>query len=107
MGPSIFFLPWPFTQFYLHPRGICRITCRLKDPNRSPQLRPRSLAITKIGTRKSGGEQNERSRFRNFSNRRVAAITAFALLSAGGHDRSSALFRFLRSTAGQRRSKQH
>jgi hypothetical protein len=20
MGSSIFFLPWPFTQFYLHPR---------------------------------------------------------------------------------------
>jgi hypothetical protein len=22
MGPPIFFCPWPFTQFYLHPRAM-------------------------------------------------------------------------------------
>src|SRR3974390_846941 len=25
MGSSIFFLPWPFTQFYLHPLASCSI----------------------------------------------------------------------------------
>jgi len=23
MGSPIFFLPWPFTQFYLHPLIVC------------------------------------------------------------------------------------
>src|SRR5215469_2448839 len=87
-------------------RFLCRITYRLNDPNRLPQLRVSSVAIAQIGTRKSGGEQNERSRFRHFSNRR-AAVATLALFPAGGHDRSPTLFRFLRSTAGQRRSIQH
>src|SRR5579864_1121132 len=36
MGPSIFFLPWPFTQFYLHP--LQSRSVRLSGVGRRPAL---------------------------------------------------------------------